>query len=76
MFSGVRDAVIQSGSVRRTTIRISSRLHRLVHLPESPGTPGLIVRHQRVPVAFTAVFRQYPVIPQPSYIAATGEQLE
>lgn len=76
MFSGVRDAVIQRGSVCRTTIRFLSRLYSHIQLPESPVTRGIMVMDQRVSETVTASFCQYPVIPLPSSMAATGGHLE
>ena len=76
MFSGVRDAIIQDGSVCRSAIRIPSRLYNQLQLPEFPGARDIIARNLRVSGTMAAAFRQYPVIPQTSSIAATGGQLE
>jgi len=76
MVSGVRDTIIQDGSVRRTTIHIPPRLCSHIQLPESSGTRGIMVSDKRVSGTVTVPFCQYPVIPLPSSIAATGGLLE
>jgi len=76
MFSGVRDVVIQRGSVRCITIRLPSGLYRQTQIPESLVTRGIMVMDQRVSGTVTASFCQYPVIPLSSSMAATGGHLE
>jgi len=76
MFSGVREAVIQRSSVRRTAIRLPSRHYSHIQLPEFPVTRGIMVMDQRVSETVTASFCQYLVIPLPSSKAAPGGHLE